>query len=220
MRHLTSLIYQQITRLLSPPFCVYCKKLLDQRDVFCVECMSMIRPVVSKELEITKTKLIMVSGVSDYQDPIKKLVVAKTWSDRCASRQLGQLIWNKTDVRHMKFDYLVPVPLHWRRYAYRGFNQAAEIAHVLNKQSGKLVADILKRVRATRVQGTLSVDERMDNVKNVFMHTCSDKSVYRDKRLLLVDDVMTSGATLSAAARALFKLKPASINAVVACRRV
>lgn len=210
-------VLQQIKRFISPPFCAHCLCWLEQRDVLCADCIKKIRPIVSKKIAVTPSTNMPVFAISDYQDPLVRLITAKTWSDRSASYQLGELIWQLTDIKHVPFDYIVPIPLHWRRYALRGYNQAEEIARVLSKYSNKPIEPLLVRVRATKLQGRLGRVMRIENLKGAF-ELRTNMNIDKGARILLVDDVMTSGATVLAAAKELLKLKPLAITAVVACR--
>jgi len=212
--------YTTFINLLSPPCCSYCKEFLQERVVFCMRCMAKLQPVVSMMMPITTTKSIKVFAAFAYKEPIKTLIMAKSWSDSVASVHLGQLMWERTDVRSVSFDYLVPVPLHWTRFAKRGFNQAQEIAQVIAQKSGTCVAPILKRQKRTPFQAGLKAVERISNVNDAFMLKNIDVSLYKDKHLVIVDDLLTTGSTIRACAKVLFQLKPASITVVVACRVV
>ncbi len=120
---------------------------MQKRTVFCDECIPLITPVVSVVLPITKKYSMKVFAVSAYKPPLKSLILAKGRSDIVASRELGQLIWDRTYIKHAPIDYFVPIPLHWTRFAKRGFNQAEEMAKVLSQQSSKPVEPLLKRLR-------------------------------------------------------------------------
>lgn len=214
-------IYNLFTNLISPPQCCHCKKYLQERTVFCSDCFKKIKPIVSKTVQLTATKTAQVFAVSDYQEPLRSLVLAKNYENRVASRQLGQLIWDITYLKNIPFDYLVPTPLHWTRYASRGFNQAHEIAQVLSQKSGKPVAPLVRRAAKTAFQFKLTAEERAQNVKDVFvLNEHIDGALYKDKHLVLIDDLFTTGSTARGAAKELLKLKPASITLVVACRVV
>ena len=193
---------------------------LSERNVFCVTCAQKIQPIVSINLQITKTHDVKVFAVAGYSDPLKKLILAKGWSDISASNQLGQLTWDMTNIRHIDFDCIVPIPLHWMRFAKRGYNQAAEIAYVIAQQSGKPVFDILKRIKRTQFQSGLVHAKRADNVKDAFIVRDMQKKTYKNKHILLVDDLMTTGATLKVAAKELLKLRPRAVTIVVVCRVV
>jgi ComF family protein len=98
-------------------------------------------------------------------------------------------------------DVLVPVPLHKNRLRERGFNQAAMLAHQLSKQVHLAVdEETLVRQRATASQVDLDTEERKRNVHDAFRCTTN---ALADRRVLLIDDVCTTGATLEACAVAL-----------------
>ena len=215
-------LYKQVLScvidILSPPICARCKEYLSKRAVFCTSCNAMLQPVVTMMLPITATKSVKVFAAAAYQDPVKSLIVAKSWSDNVASKHLADLIWERTDVRNHCFDYLVPVPLHWSRLARRGFNQSDEMAKVLAGFSGKKVAHLVKRIKKTLFQSGLNPEQRHNNVSASFVLVQGDLTLYQGKHLLIVDDLLTTGATMRAVAQVLLPLKPASIALVVAGR--
>jgi ComF family protein len=101
-------------------------------------------------------------------------------------------------------DLIVPVPLHYLRLVRRGFNQSVWLAAALRRTSGVRVSvDALKRVRATPIQGGLTADGRRRNVQGAFRVRNSRRKLVAGKRILLVDDVFTTGATAEACAREL-----------------
>lgn len=111
------------------------------------------------------------------------------------------------------FDAVVPVPLHRARMRRRGFNQAALLARGVAGRMNTPVSDTLQVVRSTRDQVELSAAERRANVAGAF----AAKAPLRG-RLLLVDDVLTTGATLSACADTLIAAGAAEVHAVTLCR--
>jgi ComF family protein len=188
-----------------------------ERAPLCQACLKRVQPIVSLRLELTKNYVIPVFAISLYQEPIKSLVVAKSWSDIVASSLIGQLMWDLTNVKHVQFDCIVPVPLHWTRYAYRGYNQADEMAKVLSEKSGKPVAHMLARGKRTPILAAFSLQKREEAVQDAFVLT-TRANEYTGKHILVVDDVLTTGATLKSALRVLRMSKPASITVIVACR--
>lgn len=212
-----SYIYIKFWHIIAPPFCASCGLFLLEDTIFCSECSKQIVPIISTTVQITNTKEVKVFAISAYKDPLKKLILAKRYNS-VASYQLGELIWQLTYIRNMPCDVLVPIPLHWTRYAWRGFNQAEHITQTLSTRSGWPMQRLLKRIRRTQPQAQLSPNERQKNVQHVFALRVKHKEFYEGKHIVLVDDLMTTSATVRAAAKELLKLKPASITVVVACR--
>jgi len=111
-----------------------------------------------------------------------------------------------------RVDLVVPVPLHWWRRYWRGYNQAEILAKEIARRTGLLYSgDALRRVRSTPPQAQMTLSQRRKNVTAAF--AVPDAEVVRGKTILLLDDVLTTGATLGACAKA---LKKAGARRVVA----
>ncbi len=118
-------------------------------------------------------------------------------------------------------DLIVPIPLHWTRMIRRRSNQAAELARALAREACRRAAyapDLLIRTRATESQDGRSRAERYENVRGVFKIRKRWRHRARGARILLVDDVMTTGATLSACAEACRVAGAETVNALVLAR--
>ncbi len=115
-----------------------------------------------------------------------------------------------------RWDGLVPVPLYPVRRRERGFNQAEELARMLGKSTGLPVLDVLTRIKKTETQARLRRSERLRNQLNAF----DLKSGFdlRGKRLLIIDDVFTTGATINACARILKKAGAGDLAALTVAR--
>ena len=116
-------------------------------------------------------------------------------------------------------DALVPVPLHWRRLWTRRFNQSAMLAAAVSAASGvPMVTDALKRVKATVQQVGLSRSERAANVQGAFRVPEHGKAAVAGRRLIVLDDVLTSGATVEGCARALLRAGASNVDVLVFAR--
>lgn len=116
-------------------------------------------------------------------------------------------------------DAIVPVPLHRQRLWQRRFNQSAVIAAALSRESGKpALHGALLRRRATLPQKGLSRAERLSNVRGAFATQERDGKLLQDKRILLVDDVFTSGATLNECARVLRRAGARGVDVLTVAR--
>jgi ComF family protein len=220
MHRATHTIFSVFRYLIAPPFCTYCKQFLSEYKPLCAECTALIRPVVSATLSVTKKYSVTVFAIANYTYPLKALILAKRWSNIVASTQLGELMWEMTYIRNVPFDYIVPIPLHWTRFSWRGYNQAEEIAQVLSTHSGKPVIQLLQRAKRTQFQSSIPVEQRASNLRDAFYIDEKYRSMIQGKHILLVDDLLTTSATLTSAAHELIQYKPAQITGIVACRVV
>ncbi len=114
------------------------------------------------------------------------------------------------------FDCLVPVPLHPARERERGFNQAQVLAKLLGRASGLPVRPLLQRIRYTTTQTQFDRDERMENLAGAFR--LRRGATVQECRVLLIDDVLTTGSTLSECAAVLKKAGARSVYAATAAR--
>ena len=211
-------LYRECKYLVWPYLCASCKLFLPTDMLLCASCMRSIMPIVSVTLPVTKSMTMQVYAIATYQKTLKRLILSKGWHDERASIVLGKLLWQNTTLPHISFDIIVPIPLHWKRFAERGYNQSEVIAQELSALSGKPVCLALKRTKATVFQSLLTGEERKENVKDAFELEAQARELIKAKQVLVVDDLMTSGATLQAAAKVLNRCKPQSIKGAVAGR--
>jgi ComF family protein len=133
-----------------------------------------------------------------YEGVLRQLIhLFKYAKMRTLERPLSALLVRAL-ARDEAFDAIVPVPLHWRRRFQRGFNQADLLARGVARATGIPIVRALRRIRSTSTQAGLSNRTRRQNVTSAFR----SRNV-AGKRILLIDDVMTTGATGAACALAL-----------------
>lgn len=116
-------------------------------------------------------------------------------------------------------DVVVPVPLHWRKLWQRRFNQSASLADAIGRQTRSLVAlGAVKRVRPTRNQVGLGEKARAANVRGAFLVDSKGQLDVANRRVLVIDDVYTTGATIKAVTRALKRGGATAVDALVFAR--
>ena len=155
-----------------------------------------------------------------FDEISRALVHALKYGDRLdLAPMMGRWIANAGRELLAEADALVPVPLHWRRLWARRFNPSAMLAAAISKESGVPIATAaLKRVRATAQQVGLSRTERAANIQGAFRVPEEGKAAVAGRRLVLVDDVLTSGATVEGCARALLRAGAANVDVLIFAR--
>jgi len=150
----------------------------------------------------------------------RALVHALKYGDRLdLAPMMGRWLGHAGHELLAEADALIPVPLHWRRNWARRFNQSAMLAAAVSATSGVPVATgALKRVKATVQQVGLSRSERAANVQGAFRVPPERKAAVVGRRLILIDDVLTSGATAEGCARALLRAGAANVDVLVFAR--
>lgn len=151
-----------------------------------------------------------------YCAPVDRLIVNLKFHGRLEqARVLGELLATRVANATNMPDAIVPVPLHRTRLRERGYNQSLEIARVLARRIRlPVLARTAVRVRATAAQTTLPLARRARNVRSAF----AVNSAVKGKRIAIVDDVMTSGHTVSALAKALRRAGATDVSVWVVAR--
>src|SRR6266851_568641 len=137
--------------------------------------------------------------------------------DQSVGRALTEYLGDELPVSSADYDLIVPVPLHWRRLWWRGFNQAAMLAEeVARRLELPLDATSFARRRATSSQTARHHDDRIRNVRRAFVVIHPER--IRGQRILLIDDVMTTGGTVNECARTLLAGGAASVDVFTLAR--
>jgi ComF family protein len=224
-----------------PTLCVACREPVHGEGV-CAECwskLSFIAPPYCPRLGIPFVydpgpELLSMEAIANppayqraraavrYDDVARTLVHALKYQDRTdLAPAIGR--WMARAGRELlgEADVLVPVPLHWRRGWSRRYNQSGALARVIERQTGvKLKSEALRRIRPTEQQIGLSRKDRASNVQGAFKVATERKADIEGRRVVLIDDVLTSGATVDACARALLRVKAAQVDVLVFARVV
>jgi ComF family protein len=224
-----------------PQLCASCREPVGDAGL-CAACwakLSFIAPPYCERLGIPFTYdpgpgVLSMEAIADppayhraraavrYDEIARTLVHAFKYGDRLdLAPTMGRWMANAGRPLLQDADALVPVPLHWRRQWARRFNQSALLSEVIAQASSVRVSHgALKRVKATPQQVGLSQSARAQNVQGAFRVPPEGKAEVAGRRLVLVDDVLTSGATMDACARALLRAGAAQVDALVFARVV
>lgn len=197
---------RRILHLLWPQTCAHCREDLawDEGEPLCPRCRLELVSDDSPGGSEGPGACRLIRSPYLYRGAAVTLVHAfKFRGRRSAARVAGE--WMGREMPRFpelgRPDALVPVPLHPRRQSQRGFNQARLLADGLSQATGIPVLELLRRLRNTRPQWTLGREERLRNLRGVF----AALSAARGKRLLLIDDVCTTGASLESCAQVLLE---------------
>lgn len=210
------LVFEILIDFLFPRFCVGCGKYgkdlcykcfreLSIADQICPECGEE-SPMGWVHLKCRKKNgLDGLIVIYDYMDTKVKAAIDGIKFD-FNKKLIKELLRNFCFETGEKFDYIIPVPLHFYRKNWRGFNQAEEITFVVGKKMNVGVVDSLKRKRRTKQQSLiLDRKSREKNVRGAFEIIDRDKKNLRGKKILLIDDVFTSGADMRECTKVLKK---------------
>ncbi|PDT34256.1 amidophosphoribosyltransferase [Sinorhizobium sp. FG01] len=220
--------------LVFPPVCCGCGRLTGDAHAVCPSCWAELRLIERPYCEILGSPFAFDPGpgavspqaianpppfhrlrsVSLLEGIARDLVHGLKYRDRTdLARMMAEWMVRASDGAVAAADMIVPVPLHAFRLWRRKFNQSAELARCVSERAGKPYRpDVLRRIRRTRRQVGLGARAREENVRGAFAVPESAKSSLVGKRIVLVDDVYTTGATVSAATRALRRAGAAEVT--------
>ena len=231
---------RSIVSLFYPPFCFQCQAAVEPNEFlchgcdasalrirapFCQTCSEPFDGAITSSFacaNCSNRTLHFETAVSAYRSRgvVRRAVHELKYSGHLHLRHLlaGWLeaAFDDDRLEGRKFDLLVPVPLHSARRRERGFNQAELVARIVAARRSLPCQPVLKRVRYTTTQTAFDRTERMKNLHDAFR--LREKADVQDLHVLLIDDVLTTGATLSECARVLKAAGAASVCAATAAR--
>lgn len=198
---------------LGPPLCACCGLPFDYDlgpEALCGACSREPPPLerIRAVMAYGETSRRLVAGFK-YRDRTEGGPAFAGWMSRAGTGLLAEA------------ELILPVPLHWTRLFTRRYNQAALLAQQLGRAAERPVSlTALRRTRRTPPQVRLSAAGRQRNVSGAFAVRPAERAAVEGRRVLLVDDVFTTGATLSACAKALRRAGAAGVDALVLARVV
>ncbi|ABS63355.1 phosphoribosyltransferase [Parvibaculum lavamentivorans DS-1] len=217
--------FSRVADIVLPPLCLGCGCGLDSHAALCGTCWAGVDFIDRPYCEVTGVPFPYEAGlgavsaaaianppsyararaVMRYNEGSTRLIHRFKYSDRMEAAPAFALWLVRAGAALLaEADLVVPVPLHKRRLFFRRFNQSAELSRAVARLAGIGCApELLVRVRATRPQVGLSGDARRRNVAGAFRLAPGVAPLVKDRRIVLIDDVMTTGATAEACARVL-----------------
>lgn len=148
----------------------------------------------------------------EYCDKSKVLVLSlKYYGNTYMSRYIAQVMRDKLEFEQLSADYIIPVPLHKKRMRIRGFNQAEKIASYLSEYTNIPIIDCVKRNRNTKRLYALNKFQRERELKNAFEVKVDSEEII-GKRIILVDDIFTTGTTVNEISK---KLKIYGVDEII-----
>ncbi len=229
--------------LVFPPSCIACRRSVETGTGLCAACWRTMRFIerpfcerlgtpfdqdlgpglLSPEAMANPPVYGRARAVARFEEgPARRLMHALKYGDRLdLARPLGTWMARAGAELLAEADLLVPVPLHRGRLWRRQFNQAAVLAREVSRVSGVAWDPMpLRRVKATASQVGMTRPQRVANVQGAFRVAPEHAAVVVGRRMLLVDDVLTTGSTLNAAARALLRAGAQGVDVLVFARVV
>jgi ComF family protein len=236
------LLLGRIADLLLPPVCISCRERSGSHGLLCGACFAkidFIAPPICARLGIPlpydagegslSAAAIASPPVYDraraaarYSDTMRELVQSFKYRDRHEGLPLFARWLAKAGAELLDdADLIVPVPLYFSRLWWRRFNQSAMLALALGRLTGVPVdCFALKRVRRTTSQVGLTADQRRRNVAGAFKVDKARAAAVKGKRVVVVDDVIATGATAEACARALKRARAERIDVLALARAI
>lgn len=203
---------ETILNLIYPNVCGFCGDINNEN--ICTECSKKIEEYKILRIEKSTSKYIeQQCFIYKYEGKIREAILKfKFQEEAYLYRTFAKIILDNLEVCEYikKFDIIIPVPIHRKRRLERGYNQSELVANEISKQLIiNTEKNILIKIRNNPKQSTLKLEERKSNVKNVYEVKQNQK--IKDKKILLIDDIFTTGNTVNECAK---KLKEAGASKV------
>lgn len=209
-------IFDQFKASFAPASCVNCQLIIHEESL-CESCFKLVKPVLGTVVAGECRTTIPVEAVGQYEGPLANLVYQKYKNNKHAFIGAANLIY-ESQLKYINADLIVPIPLNAKKARIRGFDQVEIMAKSLAEIANINFSRALIRTRDTAPQSNLNKSERLTNVANAF--ELARPEVIKDKNVILIDDVYTTGSTAFEACKTVMTGKPKSLKVLVLARSV
>ncbi len=222
-------IFKKISEIIFPNHCLSCEEIINKEGIFCSECWLKLQFITEPKCAVCsypfefqglnllcgkclnkKPSFEKAIAIFRYNHVLRRIISSLKYRDQTfVAKKFSSFLFKASKTEIKNCDVLTIVPLHISRLRKRKFNQSALLAKSLIEFAPEktLLLDLLIRTKNTKPQVELRKKERENNLKNVFELNKKYQDFIRDKKIVLIDDVFTTGATLENCAKVLKKYK-------------
>jgi ComF family protein len=216
-------LFRSILNFVYPPYCIVCNsRFQESNKLICESCWNSF-PIINDNYDLSNEIRSKISGpvyfsnafsIWEFSPAIQNIIHHLKYQNfKILANRIGILMADRLRKLQLPKEktIIIPVPLHKTRMRERGYNQSALLSNVIATETGLPYNDqILERIRYTQSQTKLTATERLKNVQNAF--NISLPKEIENKIIILVDDVITTGATINECAKELMKAGAEAIN--------
>lgn len=209
-------LFKSILNFIYPPYCIVCNSLLQENNrLICESCWNNL-PKVNEDFDLfneinskftEQVYFSKVISIWEFSPPLQNTIHHLKYQNfKILANRLGTVMADRLKKLLLPVEktILIPVPLHKTRMRERGYNQSSLLCSVIASETGLPYNDqILNRIRYTKSQTGLNASQRLKNVENAFKVSLPEK--IENKIIILLDDVITTGATINECAKELMK---------------
>ena len=201
------MFFKKMMQELYPSYCIFCGKSTKNDSYACENCLSILQYYRVHKLPNQRERFFYDNAwaLFVYDGLIRKaLLNYKFHGQRYLSRFFAHQLFQKARELSIQADIIIPVPISFSRWFQRGYNQSEQLARRLSqKMHMAFLQRVLIKTKDNTQQSLLQYEERMNNVKNVYR--VKKPEMIQKKKVLLIDDIYTTGATVNECARVLKK---------------
>ena len=206
-------MFEKVVNLLFPPSCIICGN--GFKNWLCPKCKLLLKEELKYNVIVSNNRSVYFLGF--YEKKIKDLILDFKFKDKpYIGKAFSYLILLNDNWKEKlkKYDLILAVPMFNKNKKIRGYNQAEILAKEIGNRTGmQYRKDVLYKIKDNAKQSSLSIHQRKENVKNVY--TVKKKETISNKKILLVDDIYTTGNTVKSCINELGLINPKQVDILV-----